>query len=26
MESFVKMVESNDIEQVDLSNHDNKLY
>ena len=26
MDSFIKMVESNDIEMVDLSNHDNKLY
>jgi|LauGreDrversion4_2_1035121.scaffolds.fasta_scaffold302079_2 hypothetical protein len=26
MESFIKMMESNDVEMVDLSNNDNKLY
>jgi len=26
MESFMKMIEANDVQEADLSNYDNKLY
>ena len=26
MESFIKMIEANDVTEADLSNYDNKLY